>query len=871
MKKLLIMFAAAMMLLGGQSANAAISLTYVGDYNNNNKLVDGNRNQKWEGNAGNDMWCIFKTSVPIKATSYTLTTGGDNATHGGRNWKNWTVFGGNFANDNAAKAAARSTEGGWVALDIRENDDILQDQNTTDFDFTMTNPDSEHFYTYYLVKVTANKGANWMQMGEFAFKNYIVDTSAYDGVIASAKSFNTSNADAALQTEYANLIGTLDDLKAAAAISSDFNDLDAALANVNTLQGYINSYASANYAILSTIGETWSDGAAANLLDGKKNTKWGGNFTSGNIVWRLKAGIIPLYYQLTSGADTGNNTGRNWKSWAIYGGNFSSVLDATADATTGWVELYSTEDGGMTTESSVTQDFDFNGTITDSYQYFMVVLRANASGDKSQMADLNIIDGTTFQNNKNAALQALQDFQTKYDYSEATDALKSTFNSAVDAVSNSTYKNLDANVTAAWAAEKAMADYLASDEKFGAESVNISSGLDADVFTRNIPAVGDVDIIEGFDNNQTGFYTKTVTNTSNGTTQTTNYGVPDNGILQTSNGHTYAFDYDNNNAVFIKKGQTKTLTIDGERQSKSWRFYFLGTASNGPADMTATFNYKDGTTSTAEFQIYNWDTNNEVTRAVTVYQTGRVYWGDLADGNNNFRFYEIPAFVDQNKVITSISLYNSGVSNGNSKAMVFGFCIVGKDDSAEMFYMGSDGYATYVPAVKDIDMSNFNEDDLAAYTVKVQSGYAKLTKVTQIPQGSAVVMKGSAGSYKLPYTTDADALTDNDLKASDGSVKGDGSTIYALAKKANGVGFYPVGNDVTIPEGKAYLEVATNTGGGGVKAFYGFEEDDATGISLMEDGISKMEDGAIYNVAGQRISKMQRGINIVNGKKIAVK
>ncbi|MBP3712269.1 MAG: hypothetical protein J6I86_07370, partial [Bacteroidaceae bacterium] len=221
-----------------------------------------------------------------------------------------------------------------------------------------------------------------------------------------------------------------------------------------------------------------------------------------------------------------------------------------------------------------------------------------------------------------------------------------------------------------------------------------------------------------------------------------------------------------------------------------------------------------------------------------------------------------------NKVITSISLYNSGESNGRSKAMVFGFCIVGKDDSAEMFYMGSNGYATYVPAVKDIDMSNFNEDDLAAYTVKVQSGYAKLTKVTQIPQGSAVVMKGSAGSYKLPYTTDAVALTDNDLKASDGSVKGDGSTIYALAKKANGVGFYPVGNDVTIPEGKAYLEVATNTGGGGVKAFYGFEEDDATGISLMEDGRSKMEDGAIYNVAGQRISKMQKGINIVNGKKI---
>ena len=863
MKKLLTIFAAAMMLLGVQNANAAVSLTYVGDYKNNKNLVDGNKGQKWEGAVTSDMWCIFKTSLPIKATSYTLTTGADCYPYTGRNWKDWTVFGGNFTDDAAAKAAARSTEGGWVALDVRENDNILQDQNTADFEFTMTNPDTQNYYTYYLVKVTATKGATWMQMGEFAFKDYTVDTSAYDAVISNAKNFNTSAADAALQTEYAALVGTLDDLKAAAAASGNFDELDAAIANVIKLQEYINSYASANYAVLSTVGETWGDGVAENLLDGNKGTKWGGNFSSGNVVWRLKAGIVPLYYQLTAAGDTGNNTYRNWKSWAIYGGNFSRALDATADATTGWVELYSTEDGGMTTQSGVTQDFDFNGTITDSYQYFKVVLISTAepSRGQAQMADLNIIDGTTFQNNKSAAIQALQDFQTKYDYSEATDALKSTFNEAVDAVSVSTYKNLDANVTAAWAAEKAMADYLASDDKFGTESVNISSGLDADVFTRNIPAVGDVDIIEGFDNNTTGFYTKTVTNTEDGTTQTTTYGVPDNGILQTSNGHTYAFDYDGLNAVFIKKGQTKTLTIDGERQSKSWRFYFLGTASNGPADMTATFHYQDGTTSTAEFQIYNWDTNNDVTNAATVYRTGRVYWGGLADDNNNFRFYEIPAFVDQNKVITSISLYNSGVSNGNSKAMVFGFCIVGKDDTAEMFYMGGDGYATYVPAVKNIDMSNFNEEDLAAYTVKVQSGYAKLTKVTQIPQGSAVVMKGSAGSYKLPYTTDAVALTDNDLKASDGTVTG-GEGIYALAKKTNGVGFYPVAETVTIPEGKAYLIVS----GGEVKPFYGFEEDDATGISLTP-ALSSRE-GEIFNLAGQRMSKAQKGINIINGKKI---
>ena len=42
----------------------------------------------------------------------------------------------------------------------------------------------------------------------------------------------------------------------------------------------------------------------------------------------------------------------------------------------------------------------------------------------------------------------------------------------------------------------------------------------------------------------------------------------------------------------------------------------------------------------------------------------------------------------------------------------------------------------------------------------------------------------------------------------------------------------------------------------------------ATGINDIEqDG----QDAAIYNLAGQRLSKPQRGVNIQNGKKILVK
>ena len=393
MKKLLLT-AFALFLLGGTSVkvSAAISYIYVGDYNGNKNLVDGDRGKKWEGSANSDMWCIFKMSMPGFATSYTLTTGGDNESWKNRNWKDWTVFGGNFANDAAALAAARSTEGGWVVLDSRTNDTTLEDKNTTDYSFTMTSPDTEHSYEYYLIKATATRGDGWMQMGEFAFNDFKADMSAYDGKIAAAKSFNTDNADATLKAEYAALVGTLDALKEAAAGSGNFDNLDTALSYIATLQGYINTYGSSSLLILSYPADAWGDGAAENLFDGNKNTKWGGNFSKGTLIWRLKDGIVPLYYYLTAGGDTGSNTGRNWKSWAIYAANFSEVKNATEGAAE-WVEIYSTEDGGMTSESGASKDYDFDITLTENYQYFKLVLKSNVSGGQQQMADLIRLQG----------------------------------------------------------------------------------------------------------------------------------------------------------------------------------------------------------------------------------------------------------------------------------------------------------------------------------------------------------------------------------------------------------------------------------------------------------------------------------------------
>ena len=181
---------------------------------------------------------------------------------------------------------------------------------------------------------------------------------------------------------------------------------------------------------------------------------------------------------------------------------------------------------------------------------------------------------------------------------------------------------------------------------------------------------------------------------------------------------------------------------------------------------------------------------------------------------------------------------------------------------AETVTVGSAGYTTYVTK-HDVE---FPAGVTGYIATAINTSTVHLGEKASVPATTPIVVKAAAGTYALPaITTTPESVTGNLLQASDGSVTG-GDNIYALAKpEGQEVGFYPVNSSVTIPAGKAYL---IDTTGNTVKGFTFDFDDDATGISLMEDGRSKMEDGAIYNVAGQRISKMQKGINIVNGKKV---
>ena len=167
--------------------------------------------------------------------------------------------------------------------------------------------------------------------------------------------------------------------------------------------------------------------------------------------------------------------------------------------------------------------------------------------------------------------------------------------------------------------------------------------------------------------------------------------------------------------------------------------------------------------------------------------------------------------------------------------------------------VGTAGYSTFSSDL------NVKANSAKAYAAKLNGSKVTLTEVTEIPANSGVIVEANAGTYEFPVVNEAAAIANNDLKVSDGTVAGDG-TIYVLAKKNDVVGFYKLTGGDKVPAGKAYLKVA-NAGSREYIAIDG----GATSIKSVE---TENANGAIYNLAGQQVKNAQKGIFIMNGKKV---
>ena len=287
-------------------------------------------------------------------------------------------------------------------------------------------------------------------------------------------------------------------------------------------------------------------------------------------------------------------------------------------------------------------------------------------------------------------------------------------------------------------------------------------------------------------------------------------------------------------------------------------------------------NYEDAIAGNARQLAYFYAGNEEnktLLPSILDYANMGAGEGDLANLDNMIpnsvgqasRFFEYGNYTVQAPVVNvgaagtlEIGIYRDAEDVREKDWIVvdnFRLYRVGAAEATETVTIGEALYATYVAPV-DVD---FTGAEVSAFAAQVMDGYVHLEPVTTVPAGTAVVVKAdAAGTYNVNTTTGASLGATNELIAATADVTADG-TQYILAKQDDEVGFAQATTG-TIAAGKGYLKFTT-----AVKAFYPFAGNDATGISGIE---AINGDAPIYNVAGQRLGKMQKGINIVGGKKV---
>ena len=162
-------------------------------------------------------------------------------------------------------------------------------------------------------------------------------------------------------------------------------------------------------------------------------------------------------------------------------------------------------------------------------------------------------------------------------------------------------------------------------------------------------------------------------------------------------------------------------------------------------------------------------------------------------------------------------------------------------------------YTTYVSPLA-LDFSGI--EGLEAYVATAASASSvTLEKVTQVPAGTPLILKGVVETMSVPVISSATAPTQNLLTAGPATLIGDGTEYILVDGK-----FYQA-NAGNLSAGKAYLKTNGNVSAR-LDIFFGNE---ATGISSVNNA---QPDGAIYNLSGVRMKTDQKGIYIQNGKKI---
>ena len=210
--------------------------------------------------------------------------------------------------------------------------------------------------------------------------------------------------------------------------------------------------------------------------------------------------------------------------------------------------------------------------------------------------------------------------------------------------------------------------------------------------------------------------------------------------------------------------------------------------------------------------------------------------------------------------------------------------------------IGATGYTTvYSP----FTAFTYQSEGLEIYTITSapKDGRVNLNLITSpqaddvsnyIYENQGVIIKGNPGTYTFNLFDDenfydADAWKNNKLKGSitNTYVKGDAYVLSAPGGVEN-VGLYKAELNMNEAGVKVGVDTGTHFKNNAGKAYFpasaeasavrflvfSFGDDMETGITETENGNVKTENDEVYDLAGRRVQGAQKGIFIVNGKKV---
>ena len=315
----------------------------------------------------------------------------------------------------------------------------------------------------------------------------------------------------------------------------------------------------------------------------------------------------------------------------------------------------------------------------------------------------------------------------------------------------------------------------------------------------------------------------------------------------------------------VKQGKNSTgSTQSGLNQSSQGTDAYI---IIGPLNVA---NYSDMTLS------YQWKAGSVgatyTTSAYYATSSGGEYTEMSGTGNGATTFvtrsYSVPAAAQVSTLYLKI-VWNTS----NTQAIIDEVQLTAPSQTSITVSLNTSGYGTFC----SVNPMDFSETE--GYTawrissIEMQNettGIVTCNKITEAIKGGQGVLlyNKNAGGVQTNATINF-ADGDTEFTPSENLLIGTTAPTYVASNEyfgLNGSNFVKV-NAGVVPAGKALLPASEVAG---VKSFIFVFNDDATGITETRTA-TREEVEAIFNLAGQRMSKLQKGVNIVNGKKVLVK